>query len=129
MSRVIRRGYSFGLEKSRYLELRYFCLQYNLKKQAISRMGVKQKDRYEGDKGDKGGGSYECKGKLQLEKFRNDIKIIDKAIELGAGDIGEYMLRSITEDIGYNFLGVVPCGERQFYEYKRAFFKELDKLK
>ena len=33
---------------------------------------------------------------------------------------------SVTKNRGYERLGRVPCGRRQFYAIRRAFYVELD---
>ena len=110
MSKIIKRGYTYGISRERYLELKYFCLQYGNKKKAILDFEWQGKNTIDERKRDK------------LEK---EIELIEDCVKSVGAEITEYLLKSVTKDISYEVL-FVPCGRRQFYEIKRKFFKLLD---
>jgi len=110
MSKIIKRGYTYGISRERYLELKYFCLQYSNKKKEIL--------------------DFEWQGKNILDtgkrdKLEKEIELIEDCAKIVGVEIMEYILKSVTKDISYEVL-FVPCGRRQFYEIKRKFFKLLD---
>ena len=90
-----------GISAERYLELKYFCLQYR-------RMKAQQTARYE---------EY--------------AKIIEQCVIAACEpDCGLYapLLQNVAEGTKYECLSA-PCGRRQFYEKRALFFELLDKLK
>jgi len=54
--------------------------------------------------------------------------MIEQAALLADSEIAPYILRNVTQGVPFHAL-MVPCGRRQFYEKRRRFFVELDKLK
>lgn len=94
---INRRGIKlndYGIFRNKYNELKYFCMQYSEKKREAM--------------------SGSC--------LRNaDIKQIEQAAMESDMNIYPYILRNLTEGIPYEYMDV-PCGRRQFYEARRAFF-------
>lgn len=125
MSKVIKRGYSYGLSKSRYLELRYFCLQYGdkrnmvIKHAYINGVGTNEKVQTSNLSDET------AKQAIKLVRLKDEIDMIEESAKEAAGVLSDYILESVTKDISYGYLAV-PCGERQFYDMKRLFFRVLD---
>lgn len=102
----------YGISKARYKELRYFCLQYRDKRKQAKRGASR-------------------------EKLLKDIRIIEEAAMWAASASGHnkawhLILRSVTEDIGYDLIlgkyDFVPYTKTDFYAVRRAFFHRLDVL-
>lgn len=123
----------YGISANRYKELKAFCLQYSEKKYKINRgIGSVTSD------GMPKGGTR--KDKLESMAIRNviyeqDCKMIEQAAMAASGEIYPYILRSVTQDLSYQFieyddnLGRIPVGPNEFYGYRRLFYHYLDKLK
>lgn len=123
----------YGISANRYKELKAFCLQYSEKKYKINRgIGSVASD------GMPKGGTR--KDKLESMAIRNviyeqDCKMIEQAAIAASGEIYPYILRSVTQDLSYQFieyddnLGRIPVGPNEFYGYRRLFYHYLDKLK
>ena len=116
MSKIIKRGYTYGISRERYLELRYFCLQYGSKKKEILDFQWKNKNRSKEEI------DFD---KARLKKLEKEIEMIEDCAKIVGAEMMEYILKSVTKDVSYEVL-FVPCGRRQFYEIKRKFFKLLD---
>lgn len=54
--------------------------------------------------------------------------MIEQAARTAEPELWPYILRNVTQGVPYHAL-LIPCGRRQFYEKRRRFFVELDKLK
>lgn len=67
---------NYGISRYRYLELRYFCLQYMEKKQS---------------------------GEVKYEK---DIKLIDETVKEIAGSLQQYLMENVTEGVRYEDMQV-----------------------
>lgn len=99
----------YCIEKYEYLELYYFCLQYDAKKRKISNTT----DETE---------------KSRLEK---DINRIDSALLLAADSevVANCIKKNVTsKNMPWEKLNV-PIGRRQFYEKRRKFFWILRRIR
>lgn len=122
----------YGISKYRYQELKAFCLQYEEKKQKIAY----------GTSGNGYGvkfGGNSCKSPVEKQAIRNtvyqkDVAMIEEAAVKTNHWIAKYLLKSVTEDLSYEFimydgeLGKIPVGKTEFYAYRRLFFHYLDEL-
>ena len=110
----------FGISKWRVRELKYFCLQYNEKKQQTNDIIGLHGIAYGQPKGTNRGSAVENQA-IKLARINDEIKLIEQtAIEAEPG-IYKYILKNVTENIPYEYMDV-PCGRRQFYEARRKFF-------
>lgn len=133
----------YGIDESRYRELKYFCLQYRSKKREAAQVGEYGLSGISYD-GNGGGGSVSdptmtaaINNVMKQEKILKDVRIIEEAA-MWAADVSGYrkawrmLLRSVTEDIGYERITLlytyVPYSKTDFYGVRRAFFHRLDQL-
>ena len=66
---------------------------------------------------------------LRAIKLREDIDIIDKALEAVAEPtVLPYLKKAVTKGLKYEYLDV-PMGRRQFYSLRRRFFLKLWELR
>ena len=114
----------YNISKNRYLELKYFCRQYQEKVEelaAITEIGTISFEQlpqvYSSDKT----GNTAIK-KIYLEK---EIRIVEEAAVEADMQIAEYILKNVTSGIRYEFLDV-PYSRSVFYERRRKFFWILD---
>lgn len=92
------------LKKEKYLELKYFCLQY---KDMTKATGV-------------------CGRTARSSKV--NAAIIEHIAEQVAPDIKTYLLENVTTGKSWEKLRP-PCGRRQFYAKREDFFVELSKIR
>lgn len=88
------------MEKEKYLELKYFCLQYDDKKK------VAQLNTIAG------------------RKARTDVRLIEWLIREVDVTLYDYLLDSIITNKTYYEISP-PCGRRQFYNKRHDFFERL----
>ena len=94
-----------GISPARYCELKSICRQYREMRRSVS---VGWPD-----------------GNSRVKKWR--VGAIEKAAEdAGGNEIGAALLKNVTEGKRYAELRP-PCGERQFYQARLAFFREMDR--
>lgn len=93
-----------GISPARYAELKSICRQYREMRRDIME---------------------KCTGEITAKAWR--LGIIEKAAEAaGENGIGAALLKSVTEGKCFAVLRP-PCGERQFYQARLAFFREMDR--
>lgn len=115
----------YWIDKHRYYELKHFCLQYPIWKQAYEAIDgmAKRPDatiifsqRY-------GNPTEKC---VEMRLFYSDrMEMIENAANDADLVIGKYILEGVTEGIPYDILRMrhdVPCGKNAYYELYRRFF-------
>lgn len=122
----------FNISRHRYRELKEFCLQYEEKKEELRQLySISSVSPDVVVMGGEPGKPTERKAMRTL-KLKNDIDLIDKALSDTCGaDVGIIPLlkKNVTEGVGFDRLGYVPCSIRNFYQFRRKFFFLLDKEK
>lgn len=106
----------YYVSKYRQLELKYFVMQYDEKKKAMSDIRLRFGNDPTGEEG------------LYLASLSEDVSMIsDIATEL---DTKGYLLEGVTKNLSYDVLtarhGVLPYSRRVYYNLYRRFFKHLD---
>lgn len=125
----------YGISRHRYEELKAFCLQYEEKKARInSNRGIGSMN-YDGmPKGNFKENILE-KNAIQNIIYQKDCDMIEQAAMAAAPEISSYIIKSVTNDLSYNFieydekLGRIPVGINEFYGMRRLFYHYLDLLK
>lgn len=137
MSTTIRTEIStrspYYVEKNRYLELKYFCLQYPSWKAAYASFDSLVQ------------GSTEAEGHmqkefqdpvgnavLQREFYCDRIAMLEQVAYETDPVIGDYILKGVTLGLSYEILNAakrVPCCRQVYYELYRRFFWLLDKVR
>lgn len=103
----------YKLDKNRYYELKYFCLQYTEWLNQLetldgySRTNCVQMEQNNGTYGDR---TYSTV--VKREVYLNNIKLVNKiAIEVDEY-LSKYLIKGITENLSYDILKVrfdIPC--------------------
>ncbi len=125
----------YEISPNRYVELRYFCLQYDeMRKKAIDCMDMSL--RASGGKSASGANGESAPERITelRERYVRDTELIERAAQLACGEdrgVLPFLMYSVTKGASYERVPLIPpCGRRNFYEkYRRAFFCHLDKLK
>lgn len=117
-----------NLNKYRYLELKYLCLQYNDLKMELNELSQEsvKAARITGMPSAHNISNATQDMVIKKMEVERKIKAIEQSARGASSDIYEYMIRAVTEGIPFEFLEV-PCGRRQFYEKRRLFFTLLDR--
>ena len=92
------------LEKNKYLEVKYFCRQYEAKKK---RMDIKT---------------------AEGRRAKVDVLLMETTAKEVSDELGEYLLMSVSKGIAWEQLDC-PCGRRQFYELRKEFYKKISERK
>lgn len=121
----------YWVEKNRYYELKYFCLQYPFwKKQyeAIDGYGRGIMDinaEFRANvPGDPTGNAVRTRS-LYFER----MELVEQAAIHADPDLASYILTAVTEGLSYNYLKArleIPCGRDMYYDRYRRFFWLLD---
>lgn len=119
----------YWLPKHRQLELVHFCLQYPEWKMRLMSL-----DGYSGRSGsvvqipEKNGTVWKPVERMVEERMLLEVKIqmVEQAAMEAANDLHEYLLKGVTQEIGYELLNV-PCCKEVYYRMYRRFFWILDK--
>lgn len=112
----------YGISWRRYRELKYFCMQYNEKKEKIkSIIGLSAVNYgHVAGRNKKNHSQTEIQA-IKVDKLSDDVKLIEDTINEADNTIYKQLLENITESVPYEYLQV-PCGRRQFYRARRKFF-------
>lgn len=124
----------YWIDRRRYYELKYFCLQYPLWQRVYDLTDGLHVCRHDltGVLGSKAlrDPTYECAEKaiLYLERMR----LIENAAQKTDPELSEYILKAVTEGLTYEFCRTrldIPCSRETYYDRYRKFFWILDSLK
>lgn len=124
MDKVRKRGMKlsdYNISRAKYNELKYFCMQYEEKKQELHRrygLGAVINDGM--PKGNMPGNPVE-RTAIHNAMLQTDIELIEQTAMEADADIYQWLIKNVTEGIPYEWLNV-PRGRKQFYESRRYFF-------
>lgn len=124
MGRSIKRAYNYGIPIACYFELKYFCLQYDSMKQQLEGLDGIKGVSYGELNGSGGTGDPTATVALQTIRLKKDIEAIESTAEEVGEGVQRELLYAVTQDLPYERTNA-PCGRRQFYEKRRAFFNKL----
>lgn len=113
------------IQRQRYYELKHFCLQYNDWKKALrclngwSTGAIDISGVVRGEPSDP-----TAKAALARAYYSSHIDLIDRCIEKLDPALAPYILKGVTEGLGYDILRTkgCPCCREIYYEYYRYFF-------
>lgn len=121
----------YWIDKLRYYELKYFCLQYPLWKKSYESIDGTVLYSYYNTRisdtnirGDETGKQATVRS-IYLDK----IKMVEKASIAADPYIASYILKAVTEGHSFNYLKSrleIPCGKDLYYDRYRRFFWLLD---
>ena len=115
----------YEISKHRYRELMNWCLQYDEWKRKVSSCYSLNSSLSRGMNGS-GKSDPTASAAIRAEKYNSNIKLMETAAFEVDPVIGKYIIKNVAQGLPYEYLGAVPCGRRQFYEYRRKFFFLLD---
>ena len=115
----------YYLSKERFLELKHFCLQYPEWKDEINKIN------FYGKVGD----GRSCDISDRTGRIASIVEVINRKMEMieqsairADGDIYPWIIKCVTEGMGYLNLNA-PCSKDYFYDRYRKFFWILDHVR
>lgn len=123
----------YWIDKNRFYELKYFCLQYPLWKHAYDALdGVRisslDLSRIQVSYSTDILGSIMDERNLYLER----MELVEKAARETDPYLASYILKAVTEGLSFTNLKSrleIPCGRDMYYDRYRRFFWLLNKMK
>ena len=111
----------YKISKNRYRELKYFCLQYEEKKKALSDLrGLKGVSYTGGSKSSKKTSVTESQA-LKAIEIQKDIELIEQTAIEADSSIYQQIIKNVTQGIQPEYMPM-PCCKDYFYKKRRKFF-------
>lgn len=125
----------YWLERHRYYELKHFCLQYPIWKQAYLALdGLSKRPNdlaiFVRSGQMKGDPTERC-AESRLY-FRNRMEMVEQAAHAADPDLASYILRAVTEGLPFETLKMqcgIPCCRDVYYDRYRRFFWLLNDIR
>lgn len=111
----------YNISRAKYNELKYFCMQYEEKKQELHKgygLGAVVNDGM--PKGNLPGSPTERMA-VRNVMLQQDIELIEQTALEADPEIYQWLMKNVTQGIPYEWLDV-PKARKQFYESRRYFF-------
>lgn len=138
MATVIRPELSiknkYWVEKHRYYELKHFCLQYPNWRRAYSELDGLRGQSFDPVIFSNANTPSDPTSRLAEERlmYIDNMKLVEQAAIAADGDLANYILKAVTEELSYNHLKSklgIPCSKDTYYDRYRRFFWLLDKTR
>lgn len=135
ISPVISVKSPYYIDRNRYLELKYFCMQYPMWIKAYHHLDglmaspdgvafVRRRNKSAGDP--------TAKVADAAVEFARKITMVEKAAFEANEILAKILIKGVTEGLSYDKLRAsydVPCGRDMYYDYYRKFFWILSKMR
>ncbi len=111
----------YDISRTKYNELKYFCMQYNEKKQELHRgygLGNVINDGI--PKGNLPGNPVE-RTAIRNVMLRADVELIEQTAMEADSEIYPWVLKNVTEGLPYEYMDV-PINRTDFYCIRKYFF-------
>lgn len=110
-----------NISRAKYNELKYFCMQYEEKKQELhSGYGLGSVVNDGMPKGNLSGKPTEQVA-IRNAALQRDLEIIEQTAMEADPNIYQWLLKNVTEGVAYEYLDV-PLSRTKFYDSRRYFF-------
>lgn len=122
----------YWIDKNRFYELKYFCLQYPLWKQAYELLDGLHICSYDITNVSKTNVTEDPIGKCVDERstYFERMKVIEQAAIKADPYLASYILKAVTQGFSYTYLKSrleIPCSRDTYYDRYRRFFWLLNK--
>ena len=123
----------YWIDKNRYYELKYFCLQYPLWKRVCEDLDPVKVSSYELVRISDGtlrDPVALCAAEREI--YTNRMCQVEKAARDADPYLSSYILKAVTEGHAYDYLYSrleIPCSRDTYYDRYRKFFWLLDQIK
>lgn len=130
----ISQNSKYYVEKHRYFELKHFCLQYPIWKKAYASIDAMRRNRTDLASFIKSNGHSDITAAIAeaLLSYRNKIELVERIAMECDSELGEYIIKAVTEGRSYVYLKMncnIPCSKDTYYDRYRRFFWLLNKAR
>lgn len=117
----------YWISKHHYYELKHFCLQYPEWKRASSLLDdrILQSHGFTQHYGTSGYSDPTARNAIAKAYFDNYIETVERMAKSADKEIGDYILKAVTEGLSYDYLKTrleMPCSKDMYYDRYRKFF-------
>lgn len=124
----------YWIEKHRYYELKHFCLQYPIWKEAHKSLTSLSRNPSDLMIFKKTGQTSDPTVKCVLSRswYRERMFMVERAAEEADSELSSYILIGVTEGKSYEFLSGklnIPCSRDTYYDRYRRFFWILNRIR
>ena len=124
----------YWIDKNRYYELKYFCLQYPTWKHAYDLLDGLHICSYDLSTLSRTNNPSDPISHCVDERsiYYDRMKLVQEAALKTDPYLASYILKAVTEGYSYSYLESIleiPCGRDMYYDRYRRFFWILDKMK
>lgn len=123
----------YWVEKNRYYELKYFCMQYSMwKKLYLELDGLAASRTY--DLVESSNIPSDPTSRLAEERlyYFDKMQLVEQTALAADADLASYILNGVTKGLSYDSLKFrfdIPCGKDMYYDRYRRFFWLLDRAR
>lgn len=123
----------YSINKFRFKELYYFCLQYDEWKESLEDLRNPLKGiTYNAMPGSGNPGDPTARAAIECAEISKKCAAVEAAAKAADPDLHEFILYAVThENISFNILKVqkdIPCERDRYYNSRRKFYYHLDKI-
>ena len=123
----------YWIDKNRFYELKYFCLQYPLWKYAYETLDGMRISSFDLT-GIKASKATDILGSIMDERslYLGRMKLIEKTAREADPYLASYIFKAVTEGLSFTYLQSrleIPCGRDMYYDRYRRFFWLLDRAR
>lgn len=111
----------YNISRAKYNELKYFCMQYEEKQQELHKsygIGAVVSDGM--PKGNLPGNPTEREA-IKRVMLQRDVELIEQTAIEADPEIYKWLMKNVTEGIGYEYMNVPKC-RADFYGSRKYFF-------
>lgn len=130
----VSKANKYWVEKRRYYELKYFCLQYPLWKKGYELLDGMDRRGYDPSGITAKNGPSDPTGKTVEKRltYFDWMEMIEQTAINTDPDLASYILKAVTEGLSYTHLKAklgIPCGKDMYYDRYRRFFWLLNQVR
>lgn len=123
----------YWIDRHRYYELKHFCMQYDIWKQAYDSLDSLVRMNYEGLRVKSSNISNPVERCADSRAYYYErMMMVEKAAKETDSFFADYILKAVTTGISYEKLLVqtgIPCCKDKYYELYRRFFWILNRIR
>lgn len=122
----------YWISKSRYYELKYFCLQYDEWRTKYNTLGNISIPSVQSSEHSSNVSTPTENVAILRTLYFNKMKLIEDTAKETDSELYEYILKAVTQELSFTYLSTVmaiPCSKGTYYDRYRKFFWLLDKKK
>lgn len=123
----------YWIDKNRFYELKYFCLQYPLWKHAYDALDGMRISSFDLVNVKVSNGA-DILGSIMDERtlYFERMEFVERAARDADPYLSSYILKAVTKGLSFNYLKTrleIPCSRDMYYDRYRRFFWLLDQMK